>query len=136
MGRANVKMTIDGEQYIAIPLSAYRKDFARAVFARPYARGVLGRNLRVARETANLTQTELAAKMGKAQSLVSASEKGTARVGEKYVLAVLAACGLPKDWKAPKPSRKRDAAPPSHSGVQSGDARSKEPRVRRDKKAS
>jgi hypothetical protein len=35
----------------------------------------------------------------KSQAFVSGAERGTSRVGEHYVLAVLKACGLPEDWK-------------------------------------
>jgi hypothetical protein len=40
--------------------------------------------------------------------MVSGAESGAVHVGEKYVAAVLEACGLPKDWKAPKRAKKSD----------------------------
>ena len=69
----------------------------------------LGRNLRLAREQAGLTQAELAKKLRRSQPMVSSAENGTDRVGQRYVLAVLAACNLPEDWK-PLRTAKRAAA--------------------------
>ena len=59
----------------------------------------LGRGLRKARETANLTQSQLAKKLRKSQSMVSAAERGTMEIGVRYAKAVLRACGLPEGWK-------------------------------------
>lgn len=59
----------------------------------------LGRNLRKARETASLTQSQLAKKLRKSQSMVSAAERGTMEIGVRYAKAVLKACGLAEDWK-------------------------------------
>jgi ribosome-binding protein aMBF1 (putative translation factor) len=61
-------------------------------------RASIGEGLRRARETAGLTQAELAKKLGVKQPVVSKAESGTGRVGERYCLRVLKACGLPKDW--------------------------------------
>jgi ribosome-binding protein aMBF1 (putative translation factor) len=106
-----VRVTIDGAEYVAVPRADYVRlvgndPFAGAVDAIDYTRRSLGRSLRVARETAGLTQTALAEKLGKRQSLVSGAEAGSVHVGVRYVSAVLAACGLPPDWKAPKATRK------------------------------
>ena len=73
---------------------------ADAVDAVAFGTESLGRSLRVARETAGLTQAELAKKLRRSQSMVSSAETGTVRVGERYAAAVLRACGLPGDWKA------------------------------------
>lgn len=102
-----VRVTIDGAEYVAVPRADYvrlvgKDPFAGAVDAVMYTRRSLGRSLRIARETAGLTQAALAEKIGKAQPIVSGAESGTVHVGERYVSAVLAACGLPKDWKTPK----------------------------------
>jgi len=59
----------------------------------------IGEDLRAARETAGLTQAELARKLRKSQALVSAAERGTTQVGLRYVESVLKVCGLPKNWK-------------------------------------
>lgn len=45
--------------------------------------------------------------MGKSQAFVSMAESGRAVVGDRYVQAVLAACGLPPTWGAPKAHRVR-----------------------------
>jgi ribosome-binding protein aMBF1 (putative translation factor) len=107
MGHAKVTVTIDGREYVAIPRADYLamtggKDLEGAVDAAEYGRRSLGRTLRAAREAAGLTQAELAEKLDKVQPTVSGAEAGRVRVGEAYVSAVLKACGLPADWKAPK----------------------------------
>ena len=107
MGHVKVTVTIDGKEYVAVPRADYLrmvggKDLEGAVDAAEYGRRSLGRSLRAAREAAGLSQAELAAKLGKAQPTVSGAETGAVHVGERYVAAVLKACGLPKDWKAPK----------------------------------
>jgi transcriptional regulator with XRE-family HTH domain len=51
------------------------------------------------REAAGLTQVELSKRLKKSQAFVSGAESGASRVGERYVIAVLKACGLPEDWK-------------------------------------
>jgi ribosome-binding protein aMBF1 (putative translation factor) len=61
-------------------------------------RASIGSGLRHARETAGLTQAELAKRLGVKQPIVSKAESGTGRVGERYIARVLKACGLPKDW--------------------------------------
>jgi ribosome-binding protein aMBF1 (putative translation factor) len=84
-----------------------RSDYLRLVEAAgPHAlkdagetvRASIGEGLRRARETAGLTQAELAKRLGIKQPVVSRAESGTGRVGERYVARVLKACGLPKDW--------------------------------------
>lgn len=69
-------------------------------FASEYIRWSLGQNLRAARKAGQLSQKDLAARIGKAQSTVSMAEKGQIRVSSAYVRAVLKACGVPKDWGA------------------------------------
>src|SRR4051812_30277220 len=67
-----------------------------------YARTSIARDLRAAREAAGLTQTALAEKLGKSQSMIAKSEAGDVSVGAAYVAAVLKACGLPKNWQPGK----------------------------------
>ena len=101
-----VQLTIEGEAYVAIPRAEYQamtdKGLEGAVDAAEFVRAKLGRTLRAAREAAGLTQAQLAEKLGKAQPMVSGAETGAVHVGHRYVDAVLKACGLPADWKAPK----------------------------------
>jgi Helix-turn-helix len=104
---AKITIDIDGQIYVAIPRADYLrlvddKDLAGAVDADDFARRTIGESLRAARETTKLTQSELAKKLKKTQPMVSGAESGTVRVGARYVAAVLKACGLPSDWKAPK----------------------------------
>ena len=66
--------------------------------AREVARASIAASLRRAREIAGLTQVELAKRLRVKQPMVAAAEAGKARVGERYALRVLKACGLPKDW--------------------------------------
>lgn len=61
-----------------------------------------------ARRYARLTQTELALRIGRSQTLVCQAEKGVTRVGERYVRTVLEACKLRPSWGAPKAKRPRE----------------------------
>lgn len=102
MGHVKVTVTINGKEYVAIPRADYLrmvggKDLHGAVDAVEYTRQSLGKTLRSARETAGLTQDELAQKLGKTQPMVSGAESGSVRVGSRYVAAVLKACRLPKN---------------------------------------
>lgn len=66
-----------------------------------------GAFLAAARRASRLTQTELAARLGKSQTLVSLTERGLVWTGEAYRLDVLKACGLKTSWVPRKtPSRK------------------------------
>ena len=107
-----VSVTIDGAEYVAIPRADYVRlvggeDAEGAVDALEYARRSLGMTLHAARETAGLSQTDLARRLRESQPLVSGAENGAVRVGERYVAAVLRACGLPEDWAAPARVRRR-----------------------------
>lgn len=114
------EMRIGHEEYVVLPRAEYLRlvrrepsDDGDTVEAMPALLASLGRDLRAAREHAGLTQRELAAKLGKAQTTVSQSEKGAIRVSDDYVAALLRACELPKDWpaepraKTKRPTRKR-----------------------------
>jgi hypothetical protein len=97
----HIIMTIDGARYVAIPEAEYRilrGEEASLEDGVAWARKELGRTLRRAREHAGLTQGELAKRMRKSQSMVSRAEAGDVSVADRYVAAVLKACGLPKDW--------------------------------------
>ena len=63
-----------------------------------WARASLGKTLRRARDEAGLTQTALAKRLKKSQTLIARVELGELRVSERYVKAVLKACRLPPDW--------------------------------------
>jgi hypothetical protein len=99
-------LTIQGTEYVVIPRAEYLRQVGivpqGSVEASAYVRASVAEGLRSAREAAGLTQGELAAKLGKSQTLVSQAEGGHERVGVRYVAAVLKACGLPKDWKPAK----------------------------------
>jgi ribosome-binding protein aMBF1 (putative translation factor) len=99
-------LTIRGTEYVVLPRAEYLKQVGMvppgSVEALSYVRASVAEGLRAARETAGLTQGELADKLGKSQTLVSQAEGGRERVGERYVASVLKACGLPKDWKPAK----------------------------------
>lgn len=74
-------------------------------------------NLRRARFDAGLTQAELAAKIGVSQAMVAGAEGVHIRVGERYVSAVLKACGQPSDYPVHRRVRvsKRAASPRGRS---------------------
>ena len=99
-------------EYVVLPKAEYlrlRKGEAPpgTVDALAYADEAIAQGLRQAREAGGLTQVELAAKLGKSQGMVSGAEGGRVRVGERYIASVLKACGLPKDWKAPKATKSK-----------------------------
>ena len=101
-------LMIDGREYVVLPKADYERLVAGDAGEPQSRRAIdvilasLGRDLRLAREHAGLTQAALAKKLRKAQSTVSGSESGQIRVSERYVKAVLRACGLPEDWRPPK----------------------------------
>jgi ribosome-binding protein aMBF1 (putative translation factor) len=104
-------LTVGGVEYVVIPKAEYLRLQgttlrAGTVDAHEFVRHSLARDLRAAREHAGLTQAELARRMGKSQTMVSQAESGSARVSERYVKAVLRACGLPEDWRGPKPPKR------------------------------
>jgi uncharacterized Zn finger protein len=70
-----------------------------SVDAVAFARNSIAKDLRAMRKAAGLTQVELSKRVKKSQAFVSGAERGTSRVGEHYLLAVVRACGLPEDWK-------------------------------------
>ncbi len=76
-----------------------------SVEATEYARASIGATLKAARKHAGLTQEELARSLKRSQPMISGAEGGTISVSERYVKAVLKACGLPASWSGP--SRKR-----------------------------
>lgn len=97
-------LIIGGAEYVVIPKAEYLRlqDLPPGtVDARAVARRSIADGLREAREHAGLTQAELAARLGKSQTMVSQAESGAARVSERYARAVLEACGLPEDWSGP-----------------------------------
>lgn len=105
-------ITLGGTEYVIVPRAEYDRLAGRdvaaggvpagAVDAVDLAQRTVAEGLRRAREAAGLTQAELAARLKKSQPMVSGAESGRVRVGAGYVKAVLKACGLPPDWKAPK----------------------------------
>ncbi len=60
------------------------------------------RRLFKARREAGLTQSALAKRLGKSQTLVSQAEAGRSRVSGRYVESVLQACGLSAKWGTAK----------------------------------
>jgi transcriptional regulator with XRE-family HTH domain len=100
-------LQIDGKEYVVIPKAEYERLTGTASEgvlkdAGQTMREMLARDLRKARETAGLTQEQLAEKLGVGQPMVSAAESGKSKVGERYVKRVLKACKLPADWVPPK----------------------------------
>lgn len=100
-------------EYVVLPRAEYLRLQELAgvpsgsVEAVPFARASIGATLKDARQHAGLTQAELAAKLKKSQPMISGAESGTISVSERYVAAVLKACGLPKDWVGPKDKRRK-----------------------------
>lgn len=100
-------------EYVILPKAEYLRLQQSAgvppgsVDAVEFARATIGRTLKAAREHAGLTQADLAKALSKSQPMISGAESGTISVSERYVRAVLDACGLPETWKAPKTKRSK-----------------------------
>ena len=100
-------------EYVIVPKAEYLRLQSMAgvpadsVDAIEYARASIGATLKAAREHAGFTQTQLARALRKSQPMVSGAESGTISVSDRYVKAVLAACGLPDDWTGPLKKRAR-----------------------------
>lgn len=99
-------LIIDNAEFAVLPMEEWLRLGGKASPdapspARKSVRDSIGRDLRKAREAAGLTQVELANKLKESQAMVSGAENGTVKTGWPYAKAVLKACGLPEDWKAP-----------------------------------
>lgn len=108
------ELKLDGKLYVILPKAEYLRlrhgdTPPNTVDAIEFARNTIGADLRAAREAASITQAQLAEKLDKSQTMVSQAEAGHVSVGERYVAAVLKACGLPKDWKPGAPRARRKA---------------------------
>lgn len=107
MGEEIQTIKLGGSEYVVIPKAEYLRMRGAlppgTVDASEYAMRSIGDALKKAREHAGLTQEQLAKKIKKSQAMVSSAESGRTRAGERYIAAVLKACGLPKDW----PSKRR-----------------------------
>ncbi len=100
-------LVIDNMEFVVVPKAEWLRLAGEAVPgtlspARRSVRESIGRDLRKAREAAGLTQVELAQKLGKSQAMVSGAESGSVKTAWPYAKAVLKACGLPEDWRAPE----------------------------------
>lgn len=81
-------------------------DAAREVVGTMENKGQLGRRLRLARESAKLSQLELAERLGVRLQTVTEREWFPENVSAGYVERLLVACGLSPDWEpAPDPER-------------------------------
>jgi addiction module HigA family antidote len=88
----------EGTPALKRTLRGIRRVPSGSVEALPYLRASLGRSMKKARESAGLSQSELARKIRKSQPMVSSVEAGRISANERYVRLVLKACGLPADW--------------------------------------
>jgi len=96
-------LKIGKKDYVIISRAEYMR-FAPpegSVDAAPFVRAEIATDMRAAREAAELSQPELAAKLRKSQSMVAGVEAGRIAAGARYVASVLRACKLPKEWKRP-----------------------------------
>jgi ribosome-binding protein aMBF1 (putative translation factor) len=103
-------ITVRGVEFVVIPRAEYLRLQsgtlpAGSVDAHTFVQQSIATDLRAARESAGLTQAQLAERMHKSQTMVSQAESGAMRVSERYVRTVLKACRLPMDWNGSKPSR-------------------------------
>jgi len=108
MKKREIRLSIDGADYVAVPVAEYRKLRGETPSAQEdgiaWARARVARSLRHAREQAGLSQAELGRKLKRSQTLIARAELGDLAVSERYVKAVLKACGLPADWSDATPS--------------------------------
>jgi len=100
-------LVIDNTEFVVLPKAEWLRLTGQAMPgalspARQSVQESIGRDLRKARDHAGLTQAELAKKLKKSQAMVSGAENGTVKTGWPYAKAVLKACGLSEDWKAPE----------------------------------
>lgn len=96
-------LTVAGRRYVALPVATYDSLCSKepTTDAIVFARLNVARNLRLARKHGRLSQRALAKAIGKTLKTVCKAELGRSRVSEPYVRKVLAACGLPPDWRPP-----------------------------------
>ena len=87
-----------------------------AIEALSFIAGNLAQGMRQARFDAGFTQGDLAARLGVSQAMVAGAESGRIHIGERYVSAVLKACGQPSDYPVHRRVRttKRAASPRGH----------------------
>lgn len=93
-------ITIHNEEFVLLPRAEYDRLLGvpeGSVDAVAFGTRVIADDLRKMRENAGLTQVELAKRLKKSQAFVSGAENGSSRVGERYVKAVMAACGVKED---------------------------------------
>lgn len=94
---------IDGVDFVLISADEYLQlggEEWRLTGLPPRRGSAVAKRVRNARKHAGLTQAALAERLGKSQTLVSQAESGVARVNERYLRAVLKACGLRSSWGA------------------------------------
>lgn len=99
---------LGGAEYVIVPKKEFTSLEKRAgvvaprrgaVDAAAYAKASLAASVRRARESAGLSQADLAARLKVSQPMIARAEGGDARISERYVRRVLKACRLPADWK-------------------------------------
>ncbi len=98
-------LILDGKEYVIVPMEEWNRRTKNAAVrhrtsARDAVRISIASDLKKARESAGLTQVQLARKLKKSQAMVSGAENGSIAVGWTYACAVLKACGLPETWTA------------------------------------
>lgn len=97
-----IPIHINGD-YVVIPRAEYLRLLGGLTIAetKDALEAEFVRRLRIARDFAGLTQSELAKKLKVTQVTVSNAERGAMRVGDAYFARVLKACKLPADWVPP-----------------------------------
>lgn len=96
-------VNVEGKEYVLIPKAEYDALVGTvpsgAVDAVAFATKSIAADLRKARKSAGLTQSELAKKLEVSQPMVSSVEAGRTAPPKGYVEKLLKACKLPKNWK-------------------------------------
>lgn len=103
---AATPITLNGEAFVLVPKAEYDRLLGLpdgCVEAEPFLSEAIGDHLRRIREAAGMTQVALAKRLGRSQAFVCGTERGTTRVGERYLRSVLEACGAEEEEKRPAP---------------------------------
>lgn len=125
-----IKLNIDGNEYVAVPVADYRRLTGAkedVVPAKDFFRDLLSHNVALARKTAGLTQKGLAERMGVSQPTIAQAESGKMTISADYVERVLTACKLPLDWVAPT---EEEGSLPPYLKVLGGDEKKRAPKAK------
>ena len=94
--------TANGVRFVVVPATVAAKHGLGEPDPAVERQRAIGERLRAARAHAELSQSELAARLDWTQAAVSAAERGRDPISDDRAVAVLEALGLPADWTPPR----------------------------------